>query len=188
MAQDYLKYDRMVQDALLGVARSALAMVAEHGLRGNHHLYITFRTHFPGVDVPEHLRSKFAAEMTIVLQHQFYGLESHEDRFEVTLSFNKQLERLVIPWAAVTAFVDPSVNFGLQFQVEDVPMLPVARAPEAEEEKPAGKAPARAPRKSPAGKGKEGAAADGERPSAEIVPAPSPEGATVVSLDSFRKK
>jgi hypothetical protein len=164
----------MVQDALLGVARDALSQVGEHGLRGNHHLYITFRTHFPGVDVPEHLRSKFAAEMTIVLQHQFFGLESHGDRFEVTLSFNKQLERLIVPWAAVTAFVDPSVNFGLQFQVEDVAMLPVARPAEG----------------SLAEGSQEPAKQDGgeERPSAEIVPAPAPEGATVVSLDSFRKK
>lgn len=121
MANDEgLQYDRFVQDALRQVVRRALAEVAEHGFPGDHHFYVTFRTAADGVQIADHLRSQYADEMTIVLQHQFYGLETHEDRFEVTLSFNKQLERLVIPYDAITAFVDPSVSFGLQFQAEGV--------------------------------------------------------------------
>lgn len=118
MAEDLLRYDRMVQSALLGVLRQALETVAEHGIPGNHHFYITFRSADPGVSIPDHLRVTYPDEMTIVLQHQFYGLEVHPDHFEVTLSFRKTLERLHIPFAAVTAFVDPSVNFGLRFEAD----------------------------------------------------------------------
>src|SRR3546814_6579618 len=83
---------------------------------GDHHLYVTFRTGHPGVAIPQRLRETYPEEMTIVLQHQFFGLEIKDDAFEVTLSFNRSLERLRVPFAALTAFVDPSVNFGLQFQ------------------------------------------------------------------------
>lgn len=118
MAEDLLRYDRMVQSALLGVVRQALETVAEHGVPGNHHFYITFRSADAGVTIPDHLRVTYPEEMTIVLQHQFYGLEVHADHFEVTLSFRKALERLSIPFASVTAFVDPSVNFGLRFEAD----------------------------------------------------------------------
>lgn len=118
MAEDLLRYDRMVQSALLGVVREALEAVAEDGVPGNHHFYITFRSADPGVSIPDHLRVTYPEEMTIVLQHQFYGLEVDNDHFEVTLSFRKALERLSIPFSAVTAFVDPSVNFGLRFEAD----------------------------------------------------------------------
>ena len=113
-----MRYKELVDDALRGVVRKALARVAESGLPGNHHLYVSFRSHYPGVLAPEHLRQKFPDEITIVLQHQFWGLTVGEDSFEITLSFNGVHELLSVPFDALTGFVDPSVRFGLQFQVE----------------------------------------------------------------------
>ena len=115
-----MEYSRMVEKALRGVVRDAVLEAAEHGLHGNHHFYISFSTDAPGVVVPDHLRQRFEGEMTIVLQHQYWGLEVSEEGFEVTLSFNKVHERLQIPFAAVTDFHDPSVPFGLRFGQEDV--------------------------------------------------------------------
>ena len=117
MAQDLFDYPKMVENALRGVMREALARTAREGLPGDHHFYITFRTHAPGVGIPTYLLSKFPDEMTIVLQHQFRALEVGEDTFSVNLSFQSRSERLRIPFAAVTTFADPSVNFGLQFEV-----------------------------------------------------------------------
>jgi hypothetical protein len=111
-----LRYDRMVESALRGVVREALTQVGETGLPGEHHFYLTFMTNHRGVAIPEYLRQKYPQEMTIVLQHQFFGLEVCEDRFSVSLSFSSKTERLVIPLAAITTFADPSVNFALQFQ------------------------------------------------------------------------
>lgn len=116
MSDSYLRYDQMVERALRGVVREALTQAAEHGLVGDHHFYLTFQTAHPEVDVPPYLRDKYADEMTIVLQYQFYDLIVEEDRFLVTLSFNNKLEPLHIPFAAITTFADPSVNFALQFQ------------------------------------------------------------------------
>ncbi len=117
MADDELKYDRMVEDALRSVVNRALVHVAERGLSGEHHFYITFLTDHPDVVMPDHLRGHYPNEMTIVLQHQFWGLEVGTETFGVTLSFANQPERLTVPFAAVTAFADPSVRFGLQFDV-----------------------------------------------------------------------
>ncbi|MGQ9368451.1 SspB family protein [Azospirillum sp. A39] len=116
MPKEQLRYDRMVEAALRSVVRDAIAQVAENGLPGNHHFYLTFRTTFPGVQIPDFLRTQYPNEMTIVLQYQFYGLEVSETGFSVTLSFNNVHENLVIPFAAITTFADPSVNFALQFQ------------------------------------------------------------------------
>lgn len=113
---DRLRYDRMVETALRGVIRAALDDVAEHGLPGAHHFYITFRTAADGVDIPEYLKTEYPGVMTIVVQHQFWGLETDDDGFEITLSFRKVHERLRVPWAAVAAFADPAVNFALQFE------------------------------------------------------------------------
>ena len=115
MSETQLPYDLMVEDALRGVVRRALEVVASRGLPGNHHFYITFRTDHPGVKLPAYLRERYPSEMTIVLQYQFWGLEVREADFQVTLSFNDKPERLVIPLEAVKAFADPSVRFGLQF-------------------------------------------------------------------------
>lgn len=117
MADNELRYDRMVEDALRSVVSRALRHAAERGLSGDHHFYITFLTDHPGVAMPDHLRSHYPSEMTIVLQHQFWGLEVGPEAFGVTLSFANEPERLTVPYAAVTAFADPSVRFGLQFDV-----------------------------------------------------------------------
>jgi hypothetical protein len=116
MSEQVYKYDMMVQEALLGVVRKSLRQAATHGLPGNHHFYITFKTRHPEVDIPPYLKEKYSDEMTIVIQYQFWGLEVREDNFEVMLSFNDKHERLFIPFVALTGFADPSVKFGLQFQ------------------------------------------------------------------------
>lgn len=114
--REVLRYDLMLQRALRGVLREALAEVGERGLPGDHHLYITFRTGAPGVEIADFLKARYPDEMTIVLQHEFWGLESDQEKFQVTLSFSSRHERLVVPFAAVIAFADPSVKFGLQFE------------------------------------------------------------------------
>jgi hypothetical protein len=144
MAQDLFHYEKMVEEALRGVVRDALKRAAREGLRSAHHFYIGFATQMPGVVIPDHLRARYPDEMTIVVQHQFWDLEITEHGFSVTLSFQKQLERLVIPFAAVRSFADPSVNFALEFAVpegkpaasDNVP-VPV-EAPPKPPEKPAG--------------------------------------------------
>ena len=118
-ADDKLDYERMMENALRGVVRAAISHAAERGLPGEHHFYVTFRTDLPGVVLPPQLRERYKTEMTIVIQYQFWGLEVGEDSFKVTLSFDGKHERLVIPLAAITAFVDPSVQFGLQFPQRD---------------------------------------------------------------------
>ena len=119
MAQDLFQYEKMVEAALRGVVRDALQRAAREGMRSAHHFYIGFATQMPGVVIPDHLRTRYPDEMTIVLQHQFWDLEITEEGFSVTLSFQKQLERLVIPFAAIRSFADPSVNFALEFAVPE---------------------------------------------------------------------
>src|ERR1700691_898008 len=116
MTEDLLRYDLMIEAALRNVVRETLTTVARDGLPGEHHFYITFLTHFPGVEIPDYLKKQYPEEMTIVLQYQFFGLKLSEDGFSVTLSFNNVKERLHIPFEAITTFADPSVNFALQFQ------------------------------------------------------------------------
>ena len=166
MSGDPLNYQALTEEALRGVVRQALTTVAQRGLPGQHHFYLTFRTAYPGVQIADALRERHPEEMTIVLQHQFWGLEVMERQFSVTLSFNGQHERLTVPFASVTAFVDPSVQFGLQFSVTEPTAAPVAALP------------ARAP------------AVVSPPPSAE--PEPPSDGAggeagRVVALDAFRK-
>ena len=118
MSNEILCYERMVERALRSVVIDALGQVAEYGLPDTHHLYITFATEHPEVDIPDHLHEKFPEEMTIVLQHQFWDLILEDDRFMVSLSFNDIQERLIVPYAAIKAFADPSVNFGLQLKLD----------------------------------------------------------------------
>ncbi len=117
--KDLFRYDKMVERALRGVVREALARAAASGLPGTHHFYITFQTKHPGTKIPESLASQYPEDMTIVLEHQFWDLEVDEDRFAVTLSFQSRPERLVVPFEAITAFTDPSCKFGLQFQANE---------------------------------------------------------------------
>ena len=113
-----MRYDLLAQDALRGVVRSALEHAASDGLPGEHHFYISFDTTFEGVQISPALKSQYPEEMTIVLQHQFWGLEVGDKEFRVGLRFNKVPEMLVVPFAAVSGFFDPSVQFGLQFNLE----------------------------------------------------------------------
>jgi hypothetical protein len=119
MSEISLRYDRMVEDALRGVVRAALEHTVEHELSDNHHFYLTFRTEAPGVVMPDFLRERYPEEMTIVLQHRFWDLSVNDDGFGVSLSFDNQVAEMIVPFAALTAFVDPSVKFGLQFNVEE---------------------------------------------------------------------
>src|ERR1043165_4548607 len=108
---EQLRYDIMVESALRRVVSVTHKMVAEQGLPGSHHFYISFLTEYPGVQIPPYLREQYPKEMTIVLQYQYYGLVVSAESFSVTLSFNNVKERLTIPLAAITTFADPSVNF-----------------------------------------------------------------------------
>ncbi len=191
MPVDNIRYDLLTQDALRGVIRSVLATAAAKGLPGDHHFFITFDTRAEGVRMSTRLKASYPEEMTIVLQHQFWDLTVAEEDFEVGLAFNGIPERLHIPLKAVKAFLDPSVQFGLQFTVEpeagavkaEAPAAAPAAAPERKKPKPELKQELKPPREikppqeAPApAKGKKGDAAPA---------APSGE---VVRLDRFRKK
>lgn len=161
-----LNYGQLMQRAMRRMMAEVLAIVAEDGLPGDHHFYISFETEHPGVDIPDWLRESYPEEMTIVLQEWFDDLAVTPDRFSVTLNFSNRPETLVIPFAAVRTFVDPSVKFGLKFDAHEAGESELdALIPAEEEEEPPRSAPAdeRPPRKP------EGGSAD------------------VVSLDRFRK-
>lgn len=171
MAEDLIRYDILAQDALRGVVRKVLAEVAKTGLPGDHHFYITFETRAPGVRVSTRLMTDYPEEMTIIIQHQYWDLSVTEHAFEIGLSFKGVPERLLVPFTALKSFVDPSVQFGLQFEtaasdedalegsheMEDIDTSPlVLETPERSKEEPA---------------------EPGEKPAAEVV-----------RLDAFRKK
>lgn len=156
---DGIRYEKLVEDALRGVVRAALVQVARDGLSGSHHFYITFRTDYPGAELPSYLREKYPTEMTIVLQYQFWDLIIEDELFSVTLSFNNVGEQIVVPFESITGFADPSVKFGLQFHVPDMD------GEEIEEED--------APKTAKGGAKQEAAAKGGDN---------------VVTLDKFRKK
>ncbi len=193
MAQDLIRYDILAQEALRGVVRRVLTDVARDGLPGDHHFYIAFDTRAPGVRVSQRLREQYPEEMTIVLQHQFWDLAVTEHTFEVGLSFGGVPERLLVPFSAVKGFFDPSVQFGLQFEVVREAEEEAAPAPE----KPPKEKPAKQPK--PAQTRPRGAASEpAEVPASLPKPAKADEakgkagadksGADVVSLDAFRKK
>ncbi len=169
-------YEQMAQAALRGVVRMVLERAAAQGLPGDHHFYITFDTRHPGVKLADYLRARYPEDMTIVLQHQFWGLKIQGDSFEVTLSFNKVGEHIVVPFSAVKAFFDPSVQFGLQFKSPSAPMVRRATPPALAGSLTQDQAHAGPPQQA------ENATVAEEKPKA---PAPAGE---VVSLDAFRKK
>jgi hypothetical protein len=113
---DPIRYDQWIEDALRDVIRKTLAYTAEHGLSGDHHFYITFRTVSDQVRIPAHMLRQHPEEMTIVLQHQFGNLDVSDNHFSVSLRFSGKMENLFIPFCEVTGFSDPSVNFGLQLK------------------------------------------------------------------------
>ena len=168
MAKDFIGYQALQDAALRGVAREALRRIEKQGLIGAHHFFLTFKTKFPGLEIPDFLREQYPDEMTIILQHQFSGLKVKEHHFEVTLTFRKLPATLVIPYEALTAFFDPGVQFGLQFRGSEG---------EAKSGAPAKLPPAPAAEQNRE-KGGEAAEKPGEKPAA----------GEVVSLDSFRKK
>jgi hypothetical protein len=133
--KDLLRYDKMVETALRGVVREALARTVASGLPGTHHFYVTFKTRYPGVAMSSTLQAQYPEEMTIVLEHQFWELEVEEERFAVTLSFQGKPERVSVPFEAITSFTDPSVKFGLQFQPGDGVVPPAESEPAAEDKK-----------------------------------------------------
>ena len=210
MAEDLIRYDLLVQDALRNVVRKVLTDAARDGLAGEHHFYVSFRTEAPGVRMSQRLREKYPQDMTIVLQHQFWDLSVTEHAFEVGLSFSGVPERLLIPFDALSGFFDPSVQFGLKFDLNeeaeeggepaaqpDVPKIgPRGAASEPNETKPRGGGLAAIPnapkivpalpvpgQSNQAGAGKDQPA----RPAVEKDEGKEA-GAEVVNLDSFRKK
>lgn len=164
--KDLMNYEAMAQDALRGVVKAALKRAAgPGGLPGQHHLYITFRTKAAGVSGPQDLLGKYPDEMTIVLQHQYWDLAPGETFFTVTLKFGGEPKTLSVPYAALTRFYDPSVQFLLQF--EPAPDTPVRTAPKVVRNEA------------------EAAPPQAEKPSEDT---PASEEPKVVSLDQFRKK
>ena len=137
--EDLMQYEAMAQDALRGVVKAALKKAAAPGgLPEPHHLYITFKTKAAGVSGPQDLLGKYPDEMTIVLQHQYWDLAPGETFFSVTLKFGGQPKRMSVPYAAVTRFYDPSVQFLLQFEAPAVAAtLPAAAEPPAAPAEPA---------------------------------------------------
>jgi uncharacterized protein len=181
MPVDHIRYDILAQAALRGVVRTVLADAAKKGLPAEHHFKITFNTTAPGVRLSDRMRARYPQDMTIVLQHQFWDLTVGETAFEVGLSFGGVAERVAVPFEAVTAFFDPAVQFGFQFEtIEGAAAADASNGPQAVE-KPA--------------PGAVRPAADEKK--AEALPAPSeaeapaPDhgtGGEVVRLDRFRKK
>jgi uncharacterized protein len=132
-----IPYDEIVQEALRAVVGRVLGEVEATGhLPGEHHFYITFKTAAAGVDIPRHLTERFPDEMTIVIQNRFWDLKVQDQGFEVGLSFNQAPAKLFIPFSAITGFVDPAVNFALQFQAQADEAGPQAHE-EAENDHPA---------------------------------------------------
>jgi hypothetical protein len=210
-SEDLIRYDVMVQQALIGVVRKILQDAAKHGLPGEHHFYISFRTDAPGARVSSRLKEKHPEEMTIVLQHQFWDLLVTDHAFEVGLSFGGVPERLLVPFEAMTGFFDPSVQFGLKFAVDEAladndageddensakctlaeiaahenstkATGPKLKALNPGDEAAAEAKPARKPKKP-----KASAEGDAATPS-DDTPPPAASGAQVVSLEAFRKK
>lgn len=157
---DYIGYEALTQAAMRGVVREALRRAAQNGKPpGEHHYYVTFRSKSPGVKMADHLVERFPDEMTIVVQHQFWDLEVHEGHFEIVLKFSGVPQHLSIPFAAMTRFVDPAVNFGVSFEKSEDESKAEIVTPTADH-------------------------ADTETDEA----AASESGDTVVSLDAFRRK
>lgn len=168
---DHIRYDVLARDAMRGVLRQVLTDVAKSGLPGEHHFSITFMTQREGVQLSPRLMAQYPEEMTIILQHQFWDMVVTQDRFEVGLSFGGIPERVVVPFNAIRAFLDPSVQFGLQFDTTE--LTAVTDEPEPEPAPPVAIAPP---------------PATTEETADENDKKPPEGGAEVVRLDRFRKK
>ncbi len=144
-----IDYEALQSEAMRGVVRAVLARTAKSGLPGDHHFYISFDTTVPGVSLSKRLKEKYPTEMTIVLQHRFWDLIVTEERFEVKLTFDGIPERLVVPFAALKVFFDPSVRYGLQFEDSELSMRSQSVASNAYDDDPTTPLTGRAPPKKP---------------------------------------
>ena len=136
VADSLIPYDEIVQDALRSVVRRVLDTVAKEGLPGAHHFYIAFRTKYPGVVIPKHLAERYPDEMTIVVQHRYWDLGVDDEGFQIGLTFNQVPAKLHIPWSAITGFVDPAVDFALQFVANEGASPPAPPPEPVVEERP----------------------------------------------------
>jgi hypothetical protein len=185
MAKDLIRYDLLMQDAMREIMRKVLADVAATGyLPGDHHFTISFRTHAPGVKISKRLAEQWPQEMTIILQHQFSNLFADERGFGVGLSFRSIPEQLYVPFDAVTGFFDPSVDFGVKFELleeAEETTAPERTGPslvrDAVETAPPPAKPAPAPSKAKAA-----------QPEKTREAGASEEATKIVSIDAFRKK
>ncbi|NOZ32787.1 MAG: hypothetical protein GXP01_06890 [Alphaproteobacteria bacterium] len=178
MAKDLIRYDILAQDALRGVVRKVLGEVAKTGLPGEHHFFISFATTAAGVRISSRLLEQYEKEMTIVLQNQFRDLKVDDNGFEVSLAFDGVSEFLAIPFSAVKGFFDPSVQFGLQFDVRQDAVELAADNETATD----------GPKTSAIGGPSVPGATEKKANANSSDPEETPEGEKVVSLDAFRKK
>lgn len=175
---DLMDYQALAQEALRGVVRAALDRAAmPEGLPGAHHLYVSFRSTAPGVSLPPDLLARYPQDMTIVLQHQFWDLEVGQHGFSVMLKFGGSPKRLQVPYASVTRFYDPSVQFMLQFE----PAADTAPADDAQTD-------AEVVSIRPFPMEPHPSAATDAHPAPEGDEPPPSDGPKIVSLDRFRKK
>jgi len=190
MAEDLIRYDVLTQEALRNTVRKVLTEVAQTGLPGEHHFFITVDTHANGVQISSRLNKQYPDEMTIVIQHQFWDLVVGENHFEIGLSFNGIPEKLIVPLTAIKTFIDPSVQFALHFETG----LDVPRESAIENEDPQAATPKPATKLKAVSKSD-----DSTEPSVKEADPVANEGkadtsatdadsADVVSLDAFRKK
>lgn len=182
-AGQIIDYEALTQDAMRGLVRTVLTRTAKSGLPGDHHFYISFDTEAPGVILSKRLKEKYPREMTIVLQHRFWDLIVTEERFEVKLSFDSIPERLVIPFAAIKVFFDPSVRYGLQFEdpsaAPDSDHIPLGGRSDERAPRPAVVRKPRATRSKPRLERESEDAGQREPSSAQpVAPAPAPKPAT----------
>jgi hypothetical protein len=178
MAEDLIRYDVLAQEALRGLVKKVLTEVAQAGLPGEHHFFVTFNTQYPGVRISSRLAAEYPGEMTVVLQHQFWDLAVTDSHFEVGLSFKGVPEKLHVPLRAITSFVDPFASFALKFDAA----ADTAVAGVAETETPPVETAASGPATTGKPRIRKDKKADGKTPNAD------PSKAAVVSLDAFRKK
>jgi hypothetical protein len=161
-----IDYEQLMQESLRDVMKKSLTLVAKEGLPGNHHFYISFKTNYPGVDLPDYLREEYPDAITIVLQYEYWDLEINEKSFYITLCFNDVHERIAVPYGAVISFVDPSVKFGIHFSPADIDeeaeLISLDKKPE----------------KSKNQKSK----------IAEVLTEATDDGSNVITLDAFRRK
>ena len=185
MAEDLIRYDVLAQEALRGLVKKVLTEVAQAGLPGEHHFFVTFNTHYPGVRISSRLAAEYPGEMTVVLQHQFWDLAVTDSAFEVGLSFKGVPEKLHVPLRAITSFVDPHASFALKFDIAaDAEAEAEAGAPDTEPGSEA-KAPLAGQSRR---RREETRARKARRQGRQAAEGKGRRGGAVVSLDAFRKK